>query len=176
MMQEKKAFIDYILGPEGTSIVKANGYIPDESLRYIQPDVNDYYSESPHSKLRIQFSSCYKYLLHLYPKDAVLKQNISLIARYASSRIIAAYEHARKHKATKFAIILGTAHSTKGLEFDEVTLADDLNESLDDIISNFRTDPTYSPSVNERTELNLYYVACSRARKFILNARHLPGQ
>lgn len=150
--------------------LKYKGFISDPSLRYLQEDVDDYYSEP---KLQEKHRSLFSYLRTLYPKDPIIEQNIALINRYGTPRIMQAYTEARKHRNHDNAIILGTAHSTKGLEYDEVTIAPDLNLTVSNIlVSNLNA--TYDKlSSEERTELNLYYVACSRARKKLLNALHI---
>jgi len=54
------------------------------------------------------------------------------------------------------------------LEFDEVVIATDLNESITKIVAkNGATIP------DEVESLNLYYVACTRALKLLHNAIHL---
>ena len=155
--------------------MKYKGFIVDPSLRYLQADIDEFYEEKI---LQTEYKTLFAYLRKLYPKDPIIEQNIALISRYGSKNIINAFEQARKHKVHKDAIVLGTAHSTKGLEYDSVTIAPDLNKAIDDIISNIksckRVNKEYVLSDLERMELNLYYVACSRTRKEIINAQHLP--
>lgn len=57
--------------------------------------------------------------------------------------------------------IIATAHSFKGLEADRVFIGDDMNNALYDAIN--------GNSDNPMEELNLYYVALSRARNIIEN-------
>lgn len=58
-------------------------------------------------------------------------------------------------------IYLMTAHASKGLEFDEVTLTKDFPD-----IEKMRNDGKYTfTEVNE--EINLYYVAVTRAKKYL---------
>ena len=56
------------------------------------------------------------------------------------------------------------------LEFDEVTIASDLNDMVADITNDIRTNTDKVLSTTEKNELNLYYVACSRAKKVLNNA------
>ena len=68
--------------------------------------------------------------------------------------------------------ILATGHSCKGLEFDEVHIADDLNASIRKVTSA----PHFNPSAitdTDREALNIYYVACTRARLRLINATEL---
>jgi superfamily I DNA/RNA helicase len=72
---------------------------------------------------------------------------------------------------------LATCHSVKGLDADEVYIADDLNSSihkLNERMENMRNaGMDYVLNQDDITEVNLYYVACSRAKKVLLNAEHL---
>lgn len=150
--------------------LKYRGFIPDASLRYLQEDVDDYYSEKT---LQDRHKSVFSYLRTLYPKDPIIEQNIALINRYGAARIMHAYNEARKHKNYENAITLGTAHSTKGLEYDEVTIAADLNLAITNILASHMNYSHDDLTIEEKTELNLYYVACSRARIRLINALHL---
>lgn len=59
------------------------------------------------------------------------------------------------------------------LEFDQVELADDVNESIIDAI-NFRTlTPNVPLPLDMQTELYLFYVAVSRSRFSLINSHHL---
>ena len=61
------------------------------------------------------------------------------------------------------------------LEYDEVTIGPDLNDSVTDVISCL-IDPNYVLTTEDINTLNLYYVACSRAKKVLNNAIHLHSQ
>lgn len=155
--------------------LRYKGFIPDPSLRYLQLDVDAYYETE---ELKRRHKNLFAYLLFLYPNNMVIKSNIALIAKFGAEKIMLAYSESIKHKSNNYTYVLGTAHSTKGLEYDEVELANDMNEAIEDIIANFNIakglGQTYVPTDNERVELNLYYVACSRARKALDNAMYLP--
>jgi ATP-dependent exoDNAse (exonuclease V) beta subunit len=58
---------------------------------------------------------------------------------------------------------------------DEVTIAPDLNDAVSEAIAYITSTNCSLSDIPEkyRTELNLYYVACSRARKSLLNATFL---
>ena len=69
--------------------------------------------------------------------------------------------------------MLLTAHSSKGLEFDEVTLAPDMNTSIDKALEKMAEGYVCidDPAILET--FNLYYVACTRALVRLRNATHL---
>lgn len=61
------------------------------------------------------------------------------------------------------------------LEYDEVYIADDLNTSVAEVQFYMTAHSlTYDQLTDEQqTELNLYYVACTRAHKRLINATQL---
>ena len=59
------------------------------------------------------------------------------------------------------------------LEYDEVTIATDLNDSVADLIGDILSKPDYVLTTEDTNTLNLYYVACSRAKKQLNNAIYL---
>ena len=70
-----------------------------------------------------------------------------------------------------------TAHSSKGLEWDSVTLDTDLNQAVSEAITELSmiNDTPANASIRNKLEeeLRLYYVACSRAKLKLNNATHL---
>jgi ATP-dependent exoDNAse (exonuclease V) beta subunit len=59
------------------------------------------------------------------------------------------------------------------LEFDEVTIGNDANAMVEEILSNRIDNPDYQFTEDELTELRLYYVACTRARVKLNNATYI---
>lgn len=59
------------------------------------------------------------------------------------------------------------------LEFDSVELAEDLNQAIAPIILSMKLNPSYELPPEERAELNLYYVGCSRAKIELKNAKYI---
>lgn len=138
----------------------------DHELKHLQYDIDEYF------KLPAKFretQSLFKYLLSMDDVQSSLKSAITLILKFGSEDIIEAYEHAKEHKGNKHQLSLLTAHTSKGATFDEVTLDNDLNEAIDDIISGrFR-----GSDDDARAEKCLYFVACTRHRHTLTNAKHL---
>lgn len=76
--------------------------------------------------------------------------------------------------------IISTAHAFKGLEVDTVYIEEDLNDNVSDIIAKVNSYPFYSVeekrsilSPQEIEDLNVYYVALSRAKTTINNALYM---
>ncbi len=86
-----------------------------------------------------------------------------------------AYNEARLHEKATQSHLLMTAHSSKGLEVDEVTIADDLNLSIAQTIELLKEHPNMQLTDDQLGGLYLYYVACTRASVRLNNALHLQG-
>ena len=151
--------------------LKYQGFITDPSYKHLQSDIDEWHDDPD---LRSKFTTVLSYLSTLYPEDVQLIQAIRLLQRHKRAVVLDTYEEARKHEKGNYDYTLATVHSCKGAEFDEVTIADDLNESIADIydsVSTGRSITTLSPQ--EVESLNLYYVATTRAAKELFNARYL---
>ena len=146
---------------------KHKGFISVPGYKFLQSDIDEFY-ESP--DLQSEYKSLFAYLLQMYPDDVQLQSAINLVLAHGPKEIVACYEEARKHEKQTQNYMLGTSHSTKGLEFDSVEIADDLNSKVEDIQESvaMRDDPELTEA--ERAIMNLYYVACSRSRKELINA------
>lgn len=147
------------------------GFITDPSYKFLQADVDDYY-ETP--AIREDHPSLFSYLSSLYPDDVQLSQAFSLVQKYRKSLIVETYEKARLHEKGSHPLTIGTAYSMKGAEYDEVTISDDLNDCIEQAMMLIDSGvPIYDLSPKHLESLNLYYVACTRCSKVLLNARHL---
>ena len=56
---------------------------------------------------------------------------------------------------------------------DFVELADDLNQAIAPIILTLKLNPDHELTTEQRAELNLYYVACSRCKVELKNAKYI---
>lgn len=145
--------------------LKYQGTISDPSYQFIQTDVDDWYESTDLKQL---YKNPLAYLAALYDFDKPLANAIKLVAFKGKQSILDTYEHAKKCEGKRTNIWLATAHSVKGLEFDAVTILDDLNQ----IVTSAQTDDSLDEEYKLQ-EYNLYYVACSRARKALYNATAL---
>ena len=150
---------------------KYQGFIKSPEYKHLQSDI-DYYVENSHD-LKSDHPSLNSYLLNIHSDDISLTNAIKLVLRYSKAEILACHREAKRHERTNQSYMLGTAHSMKGLEADEVTLAPDMNEAIADLISHKRIKSDLQFDASAISELNLYYVAISRSRKSLINATHL---
>lgn len=150
--------------------IKYQGFITDPNYKYLQAQFDEWYNDA---SLQEEFSSPLSYIGSLNEEDYQLSQAIRLIAKYKKKLIFDTYREASNHESANHNLILTTAHSSKGLEFDEVVLDLTMNESLEKEIENVLTGATTVDSRSYLDAVNLYYVACSRAKKSLINAYHL---
>jgi hypothetical protein len=147
--------------------LKKDCKIFDQALKYIQSDVDHYFSSKT---LPTKYRTCLAYILNLHgDEDRNIKTAASTIMKHGASKIYEAYKHAQqaeKHPDEHF-ITLSTTHSSKGLTFDSVTIANDFD--LKDILE---MKPSERSATDEE-ELRLYYVCVSRCRLVLHNAIYI---
>jgi len=122
-----------------------------------------------------EFKSPLSYVRRTLSDDNEITSAMQAIDRYGPSGLNSLAKYVRDCVAVDTGLTLTTAHSSKGLEFDEVEISPDFNEALDKAKEKLKvaTDPKVIESLN--TEFLLYYVGCSRALVKLDNARHLPA-
>ena len=145
--------------------LKPGKFITDPEYKFLQDDMSTYYRD----RALMREMSLFSYISRLYPDDVNLKSAITLITKHSARAILSAFEAAKSHVGTKAPHTLCTAHSSKGLEFDQVTIGDDFNTLMDKIIDT----PIDGRTRQEQEEMRLYYVAISRTKKLLLNAKHI---
>ena len=145
-------------------------------FRYLQEDIDKWnHSLELQDKHRKPFS----YLNSLYGEETGFKTAFTLIREYGPATIYKAYESAKQYEKDKtvYPISVGTVFGTKGLEFDKVTILSDLNAAVADVLEpdeDGNKKDLIDFTEDEQTVIYLYYVACSRAKKELVNATHLP--
>lgn len=148
--------------------LKHKGFISEPAYKHLQNDVDDWYSFSNINKA---YKTALSYIGALYPDDIQLQQAIRLINRHGKISIMQAYTEARKHERSDQNLILATAHSCKGSEYSEVTIADDLNYSIEEPVQKILSGASIADLTEEEQEsLRLYYVGISRCSIKLNNA------
>lgn len=145
--------------------LKYEGTITDPEYKHLQADVDKWYENT---ELKKQYRSIYSYLNYLYSEDQALVTALRTLRDKGKSAVIEAYNYAKGMEGAGHSLYLSTSHSVKGLEYDSVYIHEDLNTAFSRALEN----SVDSPEVFEQ-EANLYYVACSRAKKELKNAKHL---
>lgn len=152
--------------------LKRGGFVAAPELKYLQDDVDAFYKDR---ELQLEYKTHLNYIKEAHSYDSGLVNTINAIYKYGQAVIINTYEEARKHEKLNQAYMLGSGHAVKGLEADYVELADDMNLSILEITESLASGKLKFEDLTQDqiSELNLYYTACSRARKELVNAAHL---
>ena len=139
-------------------------------LKFLERDMKKYYSTE---KLRRAYPSPLKYVLMAHQGDPDIKAAFNLITSNGPAEIFEASKRANEYykAGNKSNTWVSTAHSSKGLTMDMVTILPDLNEAFYTLLHD-SPDPE-DWTVNERELALLMYVVFTRARHKINNAVHL---
>ena len=111
----------------------------------------------------------YSFLMNHVNIDMPTLSAIKLVISFSKEEIIDAYEHAEEHKKVSCDLQLMTAHTSKGATRDIIELDPDMDKSVLEAIS-----PKFKGTEEERrSELCLYFVACTRHKHQLINAKYL---
>lgn len=126
------------------------------------------YNKTP--DYQMEHSTFFKYLAHEYSEDHGLVRALKLLRMYAPSVIWDTYNKAKAlwDEGMDSQITLATAHASKGLTFDAVTIEEDMNKIILSII-----EAGGAQDEDELAELRLGYVAATRCRIRLHNAKFL---
>jgi len=115
-----------------------------------------------------QYNSYLKYLVEEVD-DNEIRQTVKLLQSLIQKRINIWDVLAEAKKAKRDpSVTCGTAFSLKGMGYETVHINEDLNNAVDRVL-----DQGGPESPEDKVVLKLYYVACTRCRLNLFNARHL---
>jgi len=136
-----------------------------KKYKYLLKEYN-YYQDQPSSKENKGF---FHYLLE-HVEDTEIQNAIRLLLAFRSQNInlFDVFKRAKSAKVDQ-SYTIATVFTSKGLEFETVELADDLNTKITSIRENGGIQ-----SEEDLVAYRCYYVACSRAGMHLHNARMLP--
>ena len=134
-----------------------------------------------------KYPTLFKFIAMLYETDPLIKASMALIGAHGKNKIFEAYESAKSYENKQHNLMLLTAHSSKGLEFDEVIIAPDMENMVTTSISKYNVGMASSEQLSDkakeieksnlelsfRESMNLYYVAVTRALVSLSNANYL---
>jgi hypothetical protein len=119
-----------------------------------------------------------RYVAKVTSDDDEISRGFSVVYKHGPTQLNALAKYVRECNKEIHPLTLTTAHSSKGLEFDEVTIANDLNEVTLEAITELpeaEAEKDIEAIVHYTEQLRLYYVATSRAKVSLLNAKMLPN-
>jgi superfamily I DNA/RNA helicase len=135
-------------------------------FKYLEKDYRKFHSDAD---LKSRFNQRFHaYLREIHGDDPSIVTALRLLETHSYKAIFETYSLAKSQPKKQQAITLATAHTSKGSTYDSVQLENDLNNTIQKI-----KDQGGPQTDNDLTELNLYYVACSRCRLELSNATHL---
>lgn len=153
--------------------LKYQGFITVPEYTHLQADIDEWYESS---ELKKDHRTPIAYLSSLYSEqDIQLRSAIRLVSAHKPSRIVDTFKSAKSHIGTTHNYTLATVHSSKGLEWDSVTIGPDLNDITQASIDFIAANPHMLANLPQEhiDTFNLYYVACTRAKKELHNATHI---
>ena len=143
------------------------GFIKNPAYRYMQEVYDKWYTDLD---LMDKFKSPLSYVASECSKDIQISSAVRLVLKYSNKVLFATYAEAKHHENTNYDLTLATAHSVKGLEMDQVVIDGSMNHHLTGIMSCVASGELSVEDQLYKDAVNLYYVACSRAKKSLLNA------
>jgi superfamily I DNA/RNA helicase len=155
--------------------LKKDMVVYNPEFKFIEKEVKYFFDND---EIRMKYKKPFAYIAQKHEDDISIKTAIGLIATHGAKSIYKAYNKAKEHEQyDDHKIVLSTIHSAKGGEADEVHLMDDCNDMLDNVFAELKdSNRTFDMATdNELESFRLYYVAASRARYRLWNAKHLIG-
>lgn len=141
-----------------------------EDLQYLKTDYATYINST---QIQKQYKTFFLYLENQHPYDIQLLSAIKLLRKHSYSEIYNTYSIAKQYfeDTAHYSIILTTAFVAKGGEWDSVYIEDDINDIVDNIKE--KIDDDIPITEEEKTELRLAYVAATRCKYELHNAKFL---
>ena len=138
----------------------------DGDLRHFQDLVDEW---GKLSEFKRDQQGLYGFLLNHANIDQASTSAIKLVMKFSKEDIIEAHEQAEAHKKTACDLQLMTAHTSKGVTRDIIELDPDMDRALQDALSS-----KFKGSEDDRrSELCLYFVACTRHRFHLHGAEYI---
>lgn len=160
---------------------KAGGTVYDQDLQFIQQDCDEWTNDI---RIQKEYPKFYSYLLKKNENNVQLKTAIQTILKYGAQTVLSIYKQAKAHEdhSGTHQITLTTSHASKGNEWDVVHIGEDMNKMLTDIKQNYKDvfesnklHPSEILTNSELEEFRLYYVAGTRGKLKVYNAKHLSS-
>lgn len=128
-------------------------------------------------ELQTRYPTVTNYAAYRFKKDEEISQALRVVYTHGPKQLNDLTKFVKASNQVDNGLTLTTAHSSKGLEWDSVEIAPDLNEATTKALvgiakAKLSKDRKTANLLEE--ELRLYYVGCSRARVELLNAKLLP--
>lgn len=131
---------------------------------FLQADANNWYSSGKLRRIPLL-----DYILEINEGHDRITSAIKLLKKYDHKDILTAHKAAKVNRTSNATTWLLTAHTAKGLTLDETYIEEDLNKAVLDAM----TTPKAKRTPSDIETLKLGYVAATRHRLVIHNAKFL---
>ena len=139
-----------------------------DPLYDVQHAVNEWASSE---KLQEKYTSKYSYLLSTHKNNPEVHNAVKLVVQYSYDKLKQTAVNAKAHTKSTASLSLMTVHTSKGATRDVVELADDVNVSIEGAVAKIEAGVLLNKEDIE--SIYIYYVAVTRHRHKILNAKYL---
>jgi len=140
--------------------------IYNSKYKYLEADIKQWNS---YSSIRTQYKTLLNYIKMQHDDNVEIQSAISIIMSQGRKEILDTLDRALaiEKRVKKAVFSISTVHACKGRGYTEVYLNDDLD------ISKILEIPNDERTLEEQEQVNLFYVACSRATHNLYNAKCL---
>ena len=124
-----------------------------------------------------EYHSPIRYVMSLMKDDIEIETGYKVVLKYGPAPINNLLRYAKECIKVDTGLCLSTGHSSKGLTFDMAEIAPDFNQKMDEAEVKLKEARSTgrTKDIKKIEELyRLYYVACTRCRVRLINAKHLP--
>jgi len=150
--------------------LKKGSKIYNQQYKFLEKDTAKFFNSS---QLMNTFKTPFRYVVSKYEHDEEIQAAANLIRSKSPMVIFKAARVAQDYynSKTTYPTSLSTAHSSKGLTVDAVTLLPCMNKAMKDALS----DTTDIPEHVRYETILLYYVSGSRCRHKLYNAPYIEN-
>lgn len=151
--------------------LKPHGEIYNAKYKFLQAEADQWEQDVA---MHAFFPTLFSYIASVNEGDIEITSAMSLLSRFGKDTIMTTYNNATRHEKDHkhHKMTLTTAHSSKGLEFDAVTIDDDMNQALQKILNDEYV-ITNGMTDKHKEEFRLYYVAVSRCKYKLYGAEFI---
>lgn len=164
-LSSKTKISQLFLWPLALIYLKPGNAQYNQNLKHLQADADEW---GRSTTLQATYS-LRTYILRQNEFNKAIQAAHTLLMTYTPEEVLTAYRAADSHLTSNAPHILMTAHTSKGLTMDSVTLDDDINTAVNKVL----IIPAEDRTPDEIETLKLCYIAATRHRHELHNARFL---
>jgi len=164
-LSSKTKVAQLFLWPLALIYLKPGNTQYNQNLKHLQADADEW---GRSATLQATYS-LRTYVLRQNEFNKAIQAANTLLMKYSPQEVLTAYTAADSHVKSNAPHVLMTAHTSKGLTLDSVTLDDDINIAVSKVL----IIPPEDRTLEEIETLKLCYIAATRHRYELHNAKFL---